>query len=61
MPKVTSDLDIAEEAEAGSLRDLLEHPRHGLDVGMIGRDAEPDEAPGRRQALEHVDLDREVG
>ena len=28
---------------------------------MVGRDAEPHEPPGRRQPLDHVDLDRDVG
>ena len=29
--------------------------------GMVGRDAEAHEPPGRRQTLDHVDLDGEVG
>ena len=59
--EVSSDLDVAETAEAGTLRDLLEHPRDGLDVRMVGRDAEADEPPGCRQPFDHVDLDRRIG
>ena len=28
---------------------------------MVGRDAEPDKSPRRREALDHVHLDRRVG
>ena len=55
--EVAADLDVAEEAEAGALRDPLERARDGLDLGVVGRDAEPDEAPRRRQPVEHVHLD----
>ena len=41
-------------------RGLLERARDGLDVLVVGRDAEPDEAPGRRQPLDQVDLDRRL-
>ena len=55
---VPADLDVPEEAEAGPLRGLLERARDRLDVGMIGRDAEADEPPRRRQPLDQVDLER---
>ena len=54
---VTAHLDVAEEAEAGSRRDPLERARDGLDVRVVGGDAEPDETPGRRQPVDQVDLD----
>ena len=54
---VTADLHVAEEAEPGALRDPLERTRDGLDLGVVGRDAEPDEAPRSRQPVEHVHLD----
>ena len=57
---VASDLDVAEEAEAGTRRDLLERTRDGLQLRMVRRDAEPDEPPGRRKPLDHVDLDRRI-
>ena len=56
--EVAADLDVAEEAEAGTIGDLLERPRGGLDLRVVGGDAEADEAPRRREPLEHVDLDR---
>jgi hypothetical protein len=46
--EVAAGLDVAEEAKTGLLGDLLVGARDGLDLGMVGRDAEPDEAPGRR-------------
>ena len=58
--EVAADLDVAEEAEARLRGDLLERARDGLDLRVVGRDAEPDEPPRRRQPLDHVDLDREV-
>ena len=57
---VTTDLDVAEEAEAGLRRRLLEGARDGLDVLVIGRDAEANEAPRRRQAVDQVDLDDRI-
>ncbi len=59
--QVAPHLDVAEEAEPGPLGGLLERARDRLDLGVVGRDAEPHEPPRRRQALEEVDLDREVG
>ena len=52
---------FAEEAEAWLLRGLLEHPRDNLDVRMVGSNTQSHEPPGRRQPLDHVDLDREIG
>jgi hypothetical protein len=54
---VPPDLHVAEEAEAGPLGDSLERSRDGLEIRVVGRDAEPDEAPRRRQPLDHVHLD----
>ncbi len=59
--KVAADVDVAEEAEAGPLGDPLVDPRHGLDLRMVGRHAEPDEAPGRGQPLDQIDLNRRLG
>ena len=58
--KVAADLDVAEEAEARPLGDPLEGARHGLQLRMVGGDAEPDETPRRRQPLDQIDLDRRV-
>jgi hypothetical protein len=55
-----ADLDVAEETEARPGRGLLERARDRLDVLVIGRDAEADEPPRRRQAVEQVDLDAGV-
>ncbi len=55
--EVAADLDVAEEPKARALRDLLEGARDGLDLRVVGGDAEPDEPPRRRQPVEHVDLD----
>ena len=57
---VLADLDVAEEAEPGVERRLLERARDRLDVRVVGRHSKPDEPPRRRQALDHVDLDVEV-
>ena len=59
--KVAADLDVPEEAEAGLVGDLLERTRDGLELRMVWRDAEPHESPRRREALDHVHLDRRVG
>ena len=57
---VAADLDVAEEAESRARGDLLEGTRDGLELGVVGSDAEPDEPPRRRQPLDHVDLDRRI-
>jgi hypothetical protein len=57
---VVPDLDITEEAKARPSSDLLERLRDGLELRVVGGNAEPDEAPRRRQALDHVDLDRRI-
>src|SRR5512133_970024 len=59
--EVAADFDVPEEAEAGLLGDALEGARDALQLGMVRRDAEPHQAPGRRQPLEHVDLDLALG
>ena len=58
---VDAELDVAEEAEAGLLRGPLERARDRLQLRVVGRDAEPDETPRRRQPLDHVDLGGRVG
>ena len=58
--KVTADLDVAEKAEARTLRDALEGARDGLDLRVVGRNAEPDEPPRGRQPIEHVHLDGRI-
>src|SRR5207248_8291220 len=55
-----ADLDVAEETKARPLGDPLECTRDGLELRMVGRDAEAHEAPGRGEAFDHVDLDRRV-
>ncbi len=60
MPEVTPHFDVAEEAKARALRDPLERARNGLDLRMIGRHAEADEPPRRRQPVEHVHLDARI-
>src|SRR5262249_10676027 len=59
--QVASDLDVAEEAEAGLVGDALEGARDRLQLGMVRRDPEAHEPPRRRQPLDHVDLDGDVG
>ena len=51
-----ADLDVAEEAKALQRRGLVEHPRDGLDVRVVGRDARAHEPERRRQHVEEVDL-----
>ena len=57
---VAADLDVAEEAEALAGRGLLVDADHRLDLRMVGRDAGAHQPERRRQAVEHVDLDRHV-
>ncbi len=57
---VATDLDVSEEAKAGARGDLLERARDGLQLRVVGRDAQPDEPPRRREPLDHVDLDRRI-
>jgi hypothetical protein len=52
-----AELDVAEEAEARPLRRPLERARDLFQLRVVGRHAEPHEAPRRRQALDHVHLD----
>ena len=54
---VLAEGDVAEEAEAGMGGGLLVDAGDGLDLGVVGGDAGAHEAPGRGQALEHVDLE----
>jgi hypothetical protein len=57
---VPADLDVAEESKSGSRRRLLERPRDRLDVLVVGRDAESDEAMRRGQPIDHIHLDPRV-
>ena len=61
MPEVAAELDVAQEAEARLLCDPLERAGDGLQLRMVGRDAEPDEPPRRREPLDHVHLGRRIG
>ena len=54
--EIPPDVDVSEEAKAGLGGDLLVSARHGLEVRVIGSDAEPHQAPRRGQALDHVNL-----
>jgi hypothetical protein len=58
--QVAAHLDVAEEPEAGLVGDPLEGTRDRLQLGVVGRDAEPDEPPRRGQALDQVDLGRRI-
>ena len=53
---VGADRHVAEEPEPGLGGRLLEHARHRLDVGVVGRHAGAHQPPGRGQRVEHVDL-----
>ena len=57
---IPSDVDVAEEAEPRPRRCLLERPRNRLDVLVVGRDPQTDEAVRGREAVEQVDLDGRV-
>src|SRR5271168_4450585 len=54
---VLTEGDVAEVTEARVCGGLLVDAGDGLDLGVVGRDAGADEAPGRGQALEHVDVE----
>ena len=54
---VPADLHVSEEAKARPRGDLLERAGHGLELRMVRGDAQPDQPPWRREALDHVDLD----
>src|SRR6185312_2191152 len=58
--EITADFDVAEEPEARLQGDPFEGSRDRLQLRMIGGNSEPDETPRRRQAFEHVDLDRSL-
>jgi hypothetical protein len=57
---VLADLDVAEEAVAGSCRGLLVDADHRLDLRVIRGDARPHQAVWGRQPVEHVDLGRHL-
>ena len=59
--QVAPDLDVAEEPKARFFRDSLEGARDRLQLRVVGRNAETDEPPRRRQPLDHVDLDGYLG
>ena len=54
---VLAEGDVAEEAKARVRGGLLVDARDRLDLRVVGRDAGAHEAPGRGQALDHVDLE----
>ena len=53
---VVADLDVAEEAEALARGGFFIDPDHRLDLRVVGGDAAADQAEGRGQAVEEVDL-----
>ena len=57
---VVADLDVAEEAEALAGGGFLVDPDHRLDLRVVGGDAAADQAEGRGQAVEEVDLGVQV-
>ena len=59
--EIPPDFDIAEEPDVRAGRHFVEASGHRLDLLVIGRHAEPDEAVGDRQPLKQVDGDRAVG
>ena len=58
---VPAVFDVAEEAEARVPGNRVVGARHVLDLGVVGRDAEPHQPVRRGQPLEHVDLGDERG
>jgi NADPH-dependent glutamate synthase beta subunit-like oxidoreductase len=61
MAHIQTDLDVAMETETRPARGLLEHPRHRLDLRMIRRHTETDQAPRRHQPVEDIDRDNRIG
>ena len=61
MREVAAQFHVAVEAELGVLRGLLVDAADGLDVGVVRRHAGANEPPRSRQAVEHVDLDAQIG
>ncbi len=59
--EVAPELDAAEEAEPRIGGRLLVDARHRLDLRMVGRDAGPHEAERRRELVEEIDLDHQIG
>ena len=57
---VLAEGDVAEVAKARVRGGLLVDARDRLDLRVVGRDAGAHEPPGRRQALDHVDLEAGV-
>ncbi len=58
---VAADGDVAEEAVGVVAGGLLVALDDALDLRMVRGDAGADEAERRRQAVDHVDLDRHLG
>ena len=58
--ELLAQLDAPEEPEPGQGCRPVEHRRHRLDLLVIGGHAAADQAEGRREPVEHVDLDREA-
>ncbi len=57
---VPAELDVPKEAKAGVQGGFLIHPRNGLDLGVIGRDARAHEPVRSGKALEHIHLHRRL-
>ena len=57
----TPSSTLPKKRKPGSLRGPLERARDLLQLRVVGRDAETDETPRRRQPFEHVDLGGRVG
>src|SRR5579864_85375 len=51
-----ADLDAAKKAKARHLRDTVEYARHLLQLRMVRRDTEADQAVRHGQTFEHVDV-----
>src|SRR5687767_4854554 len=54
--QVLADRDVAEQAAAAAERLAVERLVEPLDLLMVGRHPGAEQAPGRRQPLEQVDL-----
>src|SRR6202011_5896106 len=57
---VLANSDVAEEAEARVLGNLLELLADRLDLGVVGRDTGAHQTPWCRQHFQHVDVDVDV-
>jgi hypothetical protein len=58
--EVAAHLDVAEKAESRLFGDPLVGARDRFELRMIRGHSEPDEPPGRGEALDHVHLRRHL-